>query len=443
MEATIVPLPTAPNGRYEPGRHENGRHENGRQDRPPGAVRVEGERIVIEGLTLVDPALAAVVAERPEGERAALVERALRIGLFAIADAGVTVNVDVVRAEFERLVRGAEQTNEKATNALEELLRLNFADGDGRLPRTLERFLGDRGALRTLVSDLFDETKRDSALGRMRALLGTYFDGDASKLALLLDPTRHSSPMYQFRAEMGAQFEKLNERLAAIEAAAAARGAERSKSAAKGADFEALLEAFLGDLARGAGDQLDRTADEPGDVLRSKKGDFVLTVNGDLTPGAEVRVVVEAKDRAMSAREMREELREAKVNRSAAVALVAFTPAHAPAGVAPFDVRGGDVYCVVDPADPDRATLEAAVRLARFLAIASVREATLEIDAAAVARALAGVREQLDTIKGLKATLTSIGRSSGEVSAGLDRLRDGVLARLYEAEAELRRTPAG
>ena len=39
----------------------------------------------------------------------------------------------------------------------------------------------------------------------------------------------------------------------------------------------------------------------------------------------------------MSGREMREELREAKINRSAAVGLVVFTPAHAPTGIAPFD----------------------------------------------------------------------------------------------------------
>ena len=41
------------------------------------------------------------------------------------------------------------------------------------------------------------------------------------------------------------------------------------------------------------------------------------------------------------------ELREAKENRVAAVGLVAFSPAHAPSGIAPFDVRAGDVYCVV------------------------------------------------------------------------------------------------
>jgi hypothetical protein len=36
-------------------------------------------------------------------------------------------------------------------------------------------------------------------------------------------------------------------------------------------------------------------------------------------------------------------------------------------------------------------------------------------------------------------TLTSIGTSAREVNAGLDKLRDGILARIAEAETELRR----
>jgi hypothetical protein len=417
MEARIVQLPSAAE--------------------PLPAVRVLDDRIVVERLTVSDPALAAYLRERPAEDRPLIVERALRIGLVALQDAGVTVNVDVVRGEFEKLIRQNEQTNERAALALEQTLRTNFADGDGRLPRTLEKFLGDRGALRTMVDELFDEKKRDSAIGRIGRMLEKYFDGDASKLALLLDPTRMNSPMHQFREEMAAGFKSLNERLVAIEAAAAARATERSKSAAKGGDFEDLVEALLGEMARGAGDLLDRTVDEAGSTMRSKKGDFVLTVNPMLARGADLRIVVEAKDRKVSGREMREELRDAKTNRSAAVALVIFTPAHAPTGIAPFDVRAGDVYCVLDPAAPDVATLEVAVRLARLLAVSSLRETEVEVNSAAIGAALTGIREQLDVIKGLKAQLTSISGAASGVSTGLDRLRDNVIARVVEAEAEL------
>jgi hypothetical protein len=284
-------------------------------------VRVEGDRVLVDRLLVQDPALAAFVAERPADDRPELVGRALRIGLLAIQDTAVTLNVDVVRAEFEKLMRQAESANDKAAQALEQTLRANFADGDGRLPRTLERFLGDRGALRSMVEELFDPTRRDSAIGRIGTMLERYFDGDASKLAVLLDPTRLNSPLHQFRQEMTAGFKSIEERLVAIEAAAAARGAERARSAAKGGDFEDLLEAMLGDLARGAGDLLDRTGTETGAVLKSKKGDFVLTLDPRVARGADVRVVIEAKDRPMSMRAIRDELREARENRCAAGAV--------------------------------------------------------------------------------------------------------------------------
>ena len=404
----------------------------------PASVKVESGRLVVEHLVLDDQALAAFVADRPAEERALLVERALRVGLTAIQSVGVTVNVDAVRAEFQGLLRQTEAANEKAATALDMMLRQNFADGEGRLPRTLERFLGDKGQLRSFVDELFDEAKRDSAIGRMKVLLGSYFDGDASRLAQLLDPTRLGSPLHQFRVEMSEGFAKLNERLAALEAAGAARASERAKSAAKGADFEDVVEAVLGDISRGSGDILERTGTEAGSAIGSKKGDFVLTLNAEATAGAELRVVVECKDRYVSGRNMRDELRDAKSNRDAAVALVVFSPAHAPAGIAPFDLRAGDVYCVVDPAAPDAATLEAAVRLARLLALQTLRERDVEVDAAAIAAALNGVREQLETLRSLKLTLTSIGASARDVYAGLDKLRDGILARLTEAEAELR-----
>jgi len=400
-------------------------------------VSVDGETIVVERLRVVDRALAAFVAQRAPDDRPELIERALRIGLHALQDAGTSIDVDMVRREFDALLERNATANERAAHELDQVLRANFADQDGRLPRTLERFLGDRGQLNKFVNDLFDESKRDSAIGRMRHLLGTYFDGDASRLAQLLDPTRLGSPLHQFRNEMTQGFEKLNERLAALEAAQAARGAERAKSAAKGADFEDLLEQMLGETARGAGDLVERTGSVSGDVMRSKKGDFLLTIDPQWCHGAELRVVVEAKDRRLSWREIREELDDAKRNRGAAMALAIFTPEHAPAGIEPFDMRYGHVFCVVDPEQPDAAALSAAVRLSRLYAVATLSQREDTVDVGRVLAAVSAIKTELDALRRLKVQLTSIRGTAGEVAVGLDRLRDGILARVGDAEAQL------
>jgi hypothetical protein len=400
-------------------------------------VSVSGDRITIEHLELNDAGLARLVGERAGADRAGMVGRALRIGLLALQDTGASLDVDVVRREFEAMLRQTETLNERVAAQVDEVLRQNFADGDGRLPRTLETFLGDRGLLRTFTRELFDEDRRDSAIGRMRILLGDFFDGDASRLAQLLDPTRMGSPLHQFRTEVSKGFDQINDRLTAIEAAATARAGERARSAAKGADFEDLLEGMLSDALRGGDHLLERTADVAGDIIRSKKGDFVVTMDPTTTRGASVRLVVECKDRAVSGRAMRDELTEAKRNRDAAVGLVVFSAAHAPAGIAPFDVRMGDVYCSIDAEAPEPATLDAALRLARLLALASTRETGGEVDAAAVHEALQRVRAELDAVRGLKTKLTTIGTAAKAVNAGLDQLRDGIVVRIAEAEAEL------
>lgn len=400
-------------------------------------VRVEGESIIVDRLRVADRALASFVEGRAEDERGELAERALRIGLLAIQDAGTSLDVDFVRREFDGLLERNATMNQRVADTLDQVLRQNFGDQEGRLPRTLERFLGDRGQLNRFVTDLFDEDKRDSAIGRMRTLLGSYFDGDASRLAQLLDPTRLGSPLYQFRTEVSDAFERLNERLSAMEAAFAARGAERARSAAKGGDFENLLDQMLADIIRGTCDAIERTTEATGDVIRSKKGDFLLTVDPQMCRGAELRVVIEAKNRGVSWRQIRDELEDAKNNRGAAVAVAVFTPEHAPSGVAPFDVRFGHVFCVIDPEAPDQATLSAAVRLARLFALASLDQRETEVDATRVLQAVSAVRAELEAVRGLKSQLTSIGRAAADVSQGLDRMREQVLVRVTDAEAQL------
>jgi hypothetical protein len=401
-------------------------------------VSVDSQRITVEQLTLHDPSLAAFVNETPEADRPALAERALRIGLLAICNANATLNVDVVKAEFGRLISDMASKQAEAAHALETTLRANFADGDGRLPRQLEAYLGDSGKLNRLVGDLFDERRRDSALGRLRELLGRYFDGDSSQLATLLDPTRQGSPLYQFRVEMTGEFRRLNERLEALEAGTKARAEERARSAAKGRDFEEVLSDALAGVAHGSGDLLDRTGLEAGDAVRSKKGDFVLVLDPRLTRGLELRVVVEAKNRPMPRQRFMAELNEAKVNRGAVVAVAVFAPEFAPAGIAPLQLVGNDVWCVLDPDGGDTTALEAAIRLARVLALNSLREAPMQLDVHEVQDALRDITSEIQRVQSMKTKLTSIGSVAQEVSGALDEMRAGVQRQLRRVEDQLR-----
>jgi hypothetical protein len=400
-------------------------------------VTVTTDRIVVEHLELVDADLARMVEEREEAERPELIERALKIGLLALRDAGVTVNVDFVQKEIERLLVQVDERNRQASLVLDSTFRQEFAEEGGRLPRTLERFLGDQGQFRKLVAELFDPRSRVSAIGKFETVLGTYFDGDSSRLAQLLDPTREGSPLYRFHSEITRRLDALAAEIKAQAEADRARRDERARGTAKGGDFEDVLENLLGGIAQGLGDVLERTGTITGDEIKGKKGDFVLTVDPSRTGGHQLRVVVESKDRAVSVRAITEELAEARHNRSAQGAIVVFTPQHAPASAYPLSIVGRDVWCVIDPEAPDRLPLECAVRLARIFALDSLRATPVQIRPDVIHRALEGIRTQLSTIQGMKGRLTSIASASNTVASELDGMRVGVLRGLVDIEAEL------
>src|SRR5207247_9623294 len=83
------------------------------------SIRVDRDRIVLERLVVHDPGLAAFVAERPEAERPGLLDRAIKIGLVALQDARVTINVDAVRREVAGVLRRIGAANETPARALD------------------------------------------------------------------------------------------------------------------------------------------------------------------------------------------------------------------------------------------------------------------------------------------------------------------------------------
>ncbi len=400
-------------------------------------VRIEGDNIAVTGLSLRDADLALYVGEHPAVDRPAVVERGLKVGLIALRNAGVTINVDFVAREFDRLMHRTDESHDRAAVALDSALRETFAAKDGTLPRTLEQFLGKDGTLRRLVDDLFDEERRDSAIGRMRTLLAGYFDGDGAIISRMLDPQLAGSPLHGFRTEMREMLKDVSDRLIRLEAARDARADEREKGTAKGLDFEDAVEARLAALLRGTGDLVEPTGTAVGNSVRSRKGDFLITLDPSWTRGVPVCVAVEAKSGRVGLSKLCRDLDETRRNRGAAIAVAVYRAGNAPSGCAPFTLHGEHIICEFDPDDPDDTAFTAAVRLGRALALSAAREHADVVDAAAVRRDLDGIRAQLNAIAGMKSKLTSISTATGDVRNSLDALRQGVLDRVMSIEGNV------
>ena len=196
--------------------------------------------------------------------------------------------MDVVRAEFEKLIARPSRPTSGPPRPWTLTLRTNFADGDGRLPRTLEKFLGDRGALRGV---------RRRAVRRVEAGQRHRPDADGCSARtstatrrsspILLDPTRlrlAAAPVPASRSRTASTGSK--ERLVAIEAAAAARAAERADPRPRAPTSRTCSRRCSATSRAAPATCSTGPATEAGTVLKSKKGDFVLTVDARAARGA-------------------------------------------------------------------------------------------------------------------------------------------------------------
>ncbi|MGH2376570.1 MAG: hypothetical protein ACREJ4_05460 [Candidatus Methylomirabilaceae bacterium] len=265
---------------------------------------------------------AASVTEGRNADLAALLENALRIGVLALRATGLSVNVDYIEREFQRLVSQVEGELDQRVREVSESLDKIFGQ-DGALNRALNQYLGEGGQ----VADLFNPERRDSAVSRIKELLAAHLDGEGSTLYKTLDLTNPNSPLHKWRQELREGFDAIKTQLenyrTEVEARLAgqqARAEALEKSAIKGGAYQDLVFEATSRIARHFGDSVEPTGDLP-EIGGSKVGDVVIAVNMRDTGGPPVRLVLEAKDRPLGLTPILRELDEARKNRCAAAAI--------------------------------------------------------------------------------------------------------------------------
>ena len=97
-----------------------------------------------------------------------------------------------------------------------------------------------------------------------------------------------------------------------------------------------------------------------------------------------------------------------------------------------FELAAGEVVAMA----PERlAHARMKFRLARLLALTSLRESEADVDVAEIQSALTEIRQCLEAVRGLKVQLTTIGSTSENVSKALDKLREaGSEWKIHNAE---------
>lgn len=403
-----------------------------------GTVRIEGNRVVLEDFRLEDAGIARFLEERTEAERVPLAGRGLRIGLEALMGMQTRMDVDLVRREFEGLLREWKDQQEEAKRQIQQELERAFGP-DGKMPAEFRQYLGQNGRLTAEIASLFDPNRGDSAHSRLRNLLDETLSPSSGLLRNLLDPEHPESPLFKARKSLSERLDQISQQIATNDG----RKSERVKGTGQGRDFETNVVEMLRSLLRGSDDEVIASGDSTGEG-RAKKGDAIIQIDarrssGDPSPGERGRIVVEVKTRGnMSGPEIAKELRASRENRHADMAIIVFDRTKAPSSIdrEPIGWHQDGILCSLDPEQMEEQVLEWALRLARLRMRVERSRATGKAvaDAEFMRGFLTRLNERLKSITVVKSSLTALRKGVEELGAKLDDLGKAVQGDIAELE---------
>lgn len=336
-------------------------------------------------------------------------------------------------ANAEGLIAGITRLVDEALAAQRKAILGEFSldNRDGALARLVSELTQSHGKLSEALQLRIDAVVKefsldaeDSALSRLvqrveraQQQISAEFtlDSETSALARL---RREWLAIAERQAEQIAELHKRVE----VELAKLTTARERdARTTAHGTAFEAALLRWLEQRALAQGDLFTATGATTGTIKNCKVGDAVVELGPDHR-AAGARIVVEAKeDASCTLARAREEIDQARRNRSASVGVFVHSARSAPEGFPLFHATGEDVFVVWDLEDPaSDVRLEAALAVARALATRASGARTTQVDFGAVERAIRDVEKQID---GLATIETSANTIAGGVAKIQERVR--------------------
>ena len=397
-----------------------------------GAVRAIGDRLVIERLELTDERAARVVRERAEAGQppGVTITKAIEIGARVLDTEETAVNVDYVRAEFER-----------HAGALRERLSKALETGDQQLA---ER-----------IAETFDGTRDGSVQKEIDAMLSEALEEQRTKIAQLFSAEDGANPLTDFKAAVVRGLKALDERqqnegeanrkriealqrqvieLREREDADERVATEAERGTAKGFTFEERVHEAVERIASSRGDCASHTGTE-GAEGGGKKGDTLIELGAGEGPSTG-RIVFEAKDKKLSKNAAWTELNGGMTARAASFGvLVVAGEDRIPSGREQLtEYEGNKLIVAVDREEPDSLVLEVAYRLAAARVLMA-RDRELDVDAVAVRDITAEAITLLKQAQAIRSMLTGIKTSSDKARAGLDAMIASLQEKLDRIDA--------
>jgi len=409
-------------------------------------VRLLGDQLLIDGLTVDDEATIALAREREAAGESldALVSQAIEIGARILQREQTASDTDFVKAEFERQAHEVEQqfseSAKKVTDGFKTQIDATFDADAGLLPKLLDQHFGENSssAVQNQVKALVEEMLRTH-----REALTKQFTADDESNPLNQFQKLTTEIIKQASENQAKQLVEMNRTITEMQktiagSEAEAEGAEKlaeaeARGTAKGRSYEEQVAEAIAAIAQGRGDSAEAVGEKT--EGGGKKGDVVVEIEAQGGP-ARGRIAFEAKNSRLSRNDAIATLDEARSQRSAGYAvLVVPSDEHAPAKFNPLEeLHGNKIVVTFNPEADSTLVLETGYLLARARVLMSSPEGE-EIDAVAVRQAAGRALDLLKKVSGIKSSLTAASNQILKTSETVDDLANSIREQLDEIAA--------
>lgn len=405
-----------------------------------GKLYIQDNKLIIENLTINDSEIVEYLAVAHDIDK--LLIESLRLGVRVMRLAQTTGDVEMVKREFESMIGGInakvdrllteskDAIGKRLSDFTSQELQKSLRDHKGEMKEELVRLFGPESAVS--IQKQIDKMLETQGINYSQALNKVLSEAD--------DP---ENPFCKLRNELKEQVDDIVKEIRSlrekwIETVGEAKGvaAEREKGTAKGRTYQEYIFERVESMSRVFGDTAEYVADQPGEKGKSRAGDILVKLNPRDTAKADIRLVIEAKNRTTTAPAILKELDEAMENRLAAAAIAVFSLAeYVPSGLRTWrDYPGCKYICLSTEDETDSFALEFSYRCARFDALRSVEVAERRIDFTAVQNILKQLRARLNEFIQMKTKLSGAQNAIDDTQALIDSHQKALRSDLDEID---------
>ena len=401
-----------------------------------------------------------------EEERSSRALEALKVGVIAIRSASPTLDTAVVEEKFREVRSLIESDVQAFRDELRERLENYFRAEGGVVPAFIEKHFGEDGKISRILGSYFD-----SEAGKVAILLDRRV-GPESFLARKMDPENReglvcqvekaveellrqnaaqirstfslddeSSAISILKRSMREEIERLHStvvdhytRIAAALASERARLAEAEKGTGKGREFEQALYVPLAGMAVAMEDEPENVSGVKGLMNNDKVGDFVVRLGQCSRAPGRVIVFEAKKQQGYNMKRTLEELERAKKNRGADIGIFVFCKGYEPLEAGDFCRVGNDLVVTVEEEMMETGQrlifLEAAYKVARTLIAARAKEEEHAIDPEFI-------RLEIESIQMAMKGVSEIRTKAGTIRNSVEAIEKAVDALMEKLETHL------